>query len=106
MLFLFPTRWEFKKNCGTNAIDNKKNQVIYDEIFTNNLNRMKDVARGYYTQDKLPKNVNETKKMTLKEMYDKRDLYNRLRSAQLYPNMYDKSSFKKRFIRFFFFPRL
>ena len=69
MLFLFPTRWEFKKGCkGCNA---KQVEVINDEMFTNNLNKMKDVARGYYTTDKLPTKENETKKMTLKEMYNK-----------------------------------
>lgn len=70
MLFLFPTRWEFKKSCnGSNSVvDNK---TLQDEIFSNNLTKMKEVARGYYTTDKLPKNINETKKMTLKEMYDK-----------------------------------
>ena len=35
------------------------------------------------------------------EMYDKRDNYNKFRIAQLYPKMYDKSSFKKRIMRFF-----
>ena len=37
----------------------------------------------------------------VKKMYDKRDLYNKLRLAQVYPNMYDKSNFKKKAMRFF-----
>ena len=37
----------------------------------------------------------------LKEMYDKRDYYNKFRIAQLFPNNYDKSSFKKKLMRFF-----
>ena len=37
----------------------------------------------------------------VQEMYNKRDKYNKLRNAQLYPDMYDKSSFKKRIMRFF-----
>lgn len=37
----------------------------------------------------------------LKEMYDKRDYYNKFRIAQLFPNNYDKSSIKKRIMRFF-----
>ena len=57
MLFLFPTRWEFKK-AMKNKVDEKIVQTINDEIFTNNLNKMKEVARGYYTTDKLPKNYN------------------------------------------------
>ena len=37
----------------------------------------------------------------VKEMYDKRDYYNKFRIAQLYPSLYDKTSFKKRIMRFF-----
>ena len=47
----------------------------------------------------------------VQEMYDKRDYYNKFRIAQLYPNLYDKSSCKKKIMRFFlniylkFFPK-
>lgn len=72
MLFLFPTRWELKKKCNTaKVVNNTQEQVIVDEVFKSNLNRMSDVAKGYFTEDKLPKNNNETKKITLREMYDK-----------------------------------
>ena len=37
----------------------------------------------------------------VKEMYDKRDYYNKFRIAQLFPKQYDKSSLKKRIMRFF-----
>ncbi len=37
----------------------------------------------------------------LKKMFDKRDYYNKFRIAQLYPELYDKSSFKKKIMRFF-----
>ena len=37
----------------------------------------------------------------LKDMFDKRDYYNKFRIAQLYPNNYDKSSIKKKIMRFF-----
>ena len=37
----------------------------------------------------------------LKEMFDKRNYYKKLRIAQVYPNNYDKSSIKKRIMRFF-----
>ena len=37
----------------------------------------------------------------LTEMFDKRDYYNKFRIAQLYPKLYDKSSLKKRIMRFF-----
>ena len=73
MLFLFPTRWEYKKACNskTTVVDKKKFEIIYDEIFTNNILRMKDVAVGYYTESKLPKKLNESDKLTLGDMYDK-----------------------------------
>ena len=71
LLFLFPTRWEYKKNCKVNkpTIDEKKFDIIYDEIFTNNIIRMKDVAVGYYTESRLPKTLNESKTLTLDDMY-------------------------------------
>ena len=37
----------------------------------------------------------------LKKQFDKRDLYNKFRIAQLFPNNYDKSSFKKKILRLF-----
>ena len=72
MLFLFPTRWEFKKNCNKKVEPTiQEVKPIEDEVFNKNITRMKEVAEGYYTKDRLPKNVNETNKMTLKEMYNK-----------------------------------
>lgn len=44
---------------------------LNNQIFADNLDRMKDVAKSYYTIERLPKDINETKKMTLKEMIDK-----------------------------------
>ncbi len=44
---------------------------LNNQIFADNLDRMKDVAKSYYTVERLPKDINETKKMTLKEMIDK-----------------------------------
>ena len=49
-----------------------------------------------FVYDNAPDDEEECQKM-----FDKRDLLNKLRTAQLYPNLYDKSSFKKRFMRFF-----
>ena len=37
----------------------------------------------------------------LKKMYQKRDFYNKLRIAQMYPDLYDKSNLMKRVLRFF-----
>jgi hypothetical protein len=43
---------------------------LNNQIFSDNLDRMKDVAKSYYTVERLPKNVNDSKRMTLQEMID------------------------------------
>lgn len=43
---------------------------LNNQIFSDNLSKMKDVAKTYYTIERLPSNINESKKMTLKEMID------------------------------------
>ena len=43
---------------------------FYDKIFTENINNMTDAAKGYFTTSRLPKEENETKTLTLKEMLD------------------------------------
>ena len=43
---------------------------LNNQIFADNLDRMKDVAKSYYTVERLPKDFNTSKKMTLKEMLD------------------------------------
>lgn len=52
-------------------IPNKNSNLLYDAIFNNNIQTMKEAARNYYTIDKLPLNVGETSKLTLQEMLDK-----------------------------------
>ena len=44
--------------------------VFYDNVYSNNVNTMKEAARNYYTVDRLPSNVGDKTSMTLKEMYD------------------------------------
>lgn len=43
---------------------------LNNQIFADNIDRMKDVAKSYYTVERLPKDFNTSKKMTLKEMID------------------------------------
>lgn len=43
---------------------------LNNQIFADNVGRMKEVAKSYYTTERLPKNVGDSKKMTLKEMID------------------------------------
>jgi len=68
MLWLFPTKWDVKDLQST--YDLERLSVLYDEIFANNVGRMKDAAIGYFTNERMPKKVGETKKLTLQEMYD------------------------------------
>ena len=41
---------------------------LNNQIFADNLDRMKNAAKSYYTVERLPKNINDYEKMTLKEM--------------------------------------
>lgn len=43
---------------------------LNNQIFADNVGRMKDVAKSYYTTERLPKNIGDSKKMTLQEMID------------------------------------
>lgn len=68
MLWIFPTRWE--KSDLQSTYDLERLSVLYDEIFANNVSRMKDAAIGYFTNERMPQTVGESKKLTLREMYD------------------------------------
>ena len=81
LLWLFPTKGYVKKlinNKGEQNVkveasqsDIDKLSVLYNQIFANNIKAMKDAAVGYYTNERLPKNIGDTEKMTLQQMYDK-----------------------------------
>ncbi len=43
---------------------------LNNQIFADNLARMKDAAKSYYTIERLPRDINTSKRMTLKEMID------------------------------------
>lgn len=43
---------------------------LYQDVFRNNINSMKDAAETYFTNERLPKNVGDSVKLTLKEMQD------------------------------------
>lgn len=68
MLWLFPTKWDVKDLQST--YDLERLAVLYDEIFANNVARMKDAAIGYFTNERMPQKIGESKKLTLQEMYD------------------------------------
>jgi len=45
--------------------------VLTDDIFSENLEKMKKVGKEYFTKDKLPLQMGEIEKITLEEMYEK-----------------------------------
>lgn len=68
LIWLFPTKNSL--NGKFDSIDkvNEKFDVLTNRIFNDNLQTMKDAAINYYTTPRLPKNVNDVKSMTLREM--------------------------------------
>lgn len=69
MLWLFPTR-NYVDEKLQSTYDLERLSVLYDEIFANNVARMKDAAIGYFTNERMPQTIGESKKLTLAEMYD------------------------------------
>ena len=51
--------------------NNKQNQTS-SQIFNSNIETMKDAAISYYTNERLPQEIGESKTMTLKEMIEKK----------------------------------
>lgn len=63
-LFVFLLVWLFP----TKGFVNKKVDPLLDTIFNMNINSMKDAAKSYYTLSRLPQNVGDKTKMTLRQM--------------------------------------
>ena len=53
--------------CDTKGID-----ALTSQIFSDNIEKMKDAAISYYTTDRLPKNVGDSDTMTLSDMIGKK----------------------------------
>lgn len=49
---------------------NRSLNVLTDQIFADNLARMKEVGKEYFTTERLPQKVGEVKTLTLAKMYD------------------------------------
>ncbi len=47
-----------------------KLDTFYDKVFNENIQTMKNAARNYYTVDRLPSAIGETKTMSLKQLVD------------------------------------
>lgn len=82
ILFILFLLWLFPK---------KDLDVLYDSIYRENINTMKEAARNYYTKDRLPQNVGESTSMTLSQMLDKKLL---IRFTDKNKNYCDETSSK------------
>lgn len=68
LIWLFPTKGSVNGKLDALNEVNSKFDVLTNRIFNDNLQTMKESAINYYTNPRLPKNVNDVKSMTLREM--------------------------------------
>ncbi len=66
-LFVFLLLWLFP--IGRNKVELKP---LTDQIFNGNVQAMKEAAKAYYTNERLPKNVGSKVSMTLQEMLNRK----------------------------------
>ena len=60
------------KSCPTGTCDTTGISALTSQIFADNIERMKNAAISYYTDERLPKNVGDSDKMTLSDMIGKK----------------------------------
>ena len=60
------------KNCPTTTCDTSGINALTSQIFADNLERMKDAAIAYYTDERLPQEVGQSDTMTLSDMIGKK----------------------------------
>ena len=72
VIFILFTIWllSLSMKSTTKGMSNSLN-VLTDNIFKENIDRMKDVGKDYFTTERLPEKVGEIKTLTLEEMYKK-----------------------------------
>ncbi len=71
LIWLFPTKGYLEKKLD--GIENgvgEKLKPLYVRLFTDNILTMKDAAKSYFTNERLPQYVGDKVTMTLQEMYD------------------------------------
>ena len=68
VVFIIFTVWLISLSTKdmSNSLD-----VLTDNIFSENLEKMKKVGKEYFTKDRLPLNLGDVETLTLEEMYDK-----------------------------------
>lgn len=67
LVWLFPTKTDISKLFGKSD-----DATVSNQVYSDNMEAMKDAAVSYYTNTRLPKEVNSSDKMTLKEMLDEK----------------------------------
>ena len=72
--FISPTVDTKQKNSGNSNSTSEKLDLspLTSQIFADNIERMKDAAISYYTDERLPQEVGESDKMTLSDMIEKK----------------------------------
>ena len=72
IIFVLFTIWllSLSTKNATKGLSSSLN-VLTDNIFKENVDRMKDVGTSYFTTERLPEKVGEVKTLTLASMYDK-----------------------------------
>ena len=71
ILFVFIVIWLFPTKTYVNNLIDQKLGTSGNQVFSNNINTMKQAAFAYYTGDRLPENTNDKVKMTLESMLNK-----------------------------------
>ena len=72
LIWLFPTKGYLERKLdGIESSIDGKLQPLYTRLFTDNIITMKDAAKSYFTNPRLPQTVGDKVKLTLSEMYEK-----------------------------------
>ena len=64
-LFIFILIWLFEKKVPNMT-------PFYSNVFRENIKYMQEAGESYFTDDKTPKNIGESTKISLGEMFDKK----------------------------------
>lgn len=74
MIWLFPTKSYLEDNYVSDGSLQEQLKALYGQIYTTNITNMSDAATKYFTNERLPKKVGESTKITLSEMLNKKML--------------------------------
>ncbi|MBE6149819.1 MAG: hypothetical protein E7170_03760 [Firmicutes bacterium] len=72
LIWLFPTKSYMEENYVSNDEVIDKLQSIYGRNFADNVESMRDAAKGYFTNERMPQKVGESVTLTLGEMLEKK----------------------------------